>query len=92
MVADRPTPLRGRPTHRLGTDRLGGEAPDSEVLGSIRKDLDEWMRRLDVREFVTELERFGRERPIPMVFAALTVGVASGLLMRRATSRERRST
>ena len=51
----------------------------------IRLELDGLLEKLDLSGFAKDVESFGREKPMAMLFAAFTVGMASGLLMRRTT-------
>ncbi len=74
MAVERPIPLR----------------PTEDLVRKIRGDLDRALEAFDMRAWTQEVERFGRERPFPMALAALTVGVASGILMRRVVSSSER--
>jgi hypothetical protein len=70
-MADRITPL-----HEV-------KEQASDALDRLRTDVDQMIDGLDFRDLARQVEDFGRRSPVALAFAALTVGVAAGVLMRR---------
>jgi len=70
-MAENATPFRA----------VKGNATDA--VNRVKSGVDELIDLFDVRQFSEQVKQFGREKPVALAFAALTVGVAAGLLMRR---------
>jgi hypothetical protein len=54
----------------------------SQSFEQVRSQVDELVDSLDLPELTRKVQDFGRNKPITLAIAALTVGVAAGLLMR----------
>jgi len=50
---------------------------------SIQAEVDRFVDALDLDGLSRKLQSFASEKPVALAFAALTVGVAAGMLMRR---------
>jgi hypothetical protein len=55
----------------------------NQAFDRIRSDVDQLVQELDFQQIGQRIQDFGREKPVILAFAALTVGLAAGLLMRR---------
>ncbi len=54
----------------------------TQAFDQVRSQVDELVESLDIGGMSRKLESFGREKPVVLAIAALTVGLAAGLLMR----------
>jgi hypothetical protein len=56
----------------------------SNLASDLASDLvDELMAALDAQELGRKVQAFGRRSPVALMLAALTVGVAAGILLRK---------
>lgn len=63
-----------------------GKEDGSDVTDRVRSQINEMIDSLDFPELLRRVQTFGRENPVGLGFAALTIGLAAGMLMRNRTS------
>ena len=56
---------------------------NSDPLHRIKREMDQLFADLNISEMGRQVEEFGRQNPLGLAVAALTVGVAAGILMRK---------
>jgi hypothetical protein len=54
-----------------------------EAIDRMKSEIDELIRTLDFKGMSQKVQELGRKSPIALGLAALTIGVAAGMLMRR---------
>jgi hypothetical protein len=59
------------------------KADAAQAADRIRSEVDELVNALDFRQMARKIQDFGRDKPVSLAIAALTVGIAAGLLMRK---------
>jgi ElaB/YqjD/DUF883 family membrane-anchored ribosome-binding protein len=70
-MADTTTPFRG------------AKAEASQALNQVKSEMSQWVDALDFDRMGKQVQEFGREKPFALAIAALTVGFAAGLLIKR---------
>lgn len=60
----------------------------TQTLNRFQSDVEQLIEGYSFRELGQQIEEFGRKSPLALVFAALTVGFAAGMLLRRNISPE----
>lgn len=55
----------------------------SRAINEVKTEADELMDALDFPRMSEKVQEFGKKNPIALAVAALTLGVAAGLWMRR---------
>lgn len=70
-MAERTTPLRS--VKDSGQD----------ALNRIRGEVDQLIGQIDFQDMGRKVKDFGRENPVGLALAALTIGVAAGFLMKK---------
>ncbi len=55
----------------------------NRAIDQVKSDVDELIAGLDLQNVTRRIEDFGRTNPFGLAVAALGVGVAAGLLLRR---------
>lgn len=55
----------------------------ADAFEAIRGEVDRFVQEMDFRGIGRRLEEFGKAKPVALAFAALTIGMAAGVLMRR---------
>lgn len=55
----------------------------SKSFDQVRTQVDDLMESLDLPKLTRKVQDFGRDKPIALAIAALAVGLAAGLLMRK---------
>lgn len=59
------------------------KAGSAEAIDRISKEVDQWIEEIDIKQLGKKVQDFGQQNPVALAFAALTVGVAAGVLMKR---------
>ena len=62
------------------------KADISRTFEEVKLEVDDLVDSLDISGMAKKLEGFGRERPVALALAALTVGLAAGLLIKNLPS------
>lgn len=63
-------------SHREDVDQM------SDAMTRVREDVERLVQGFDVQVIAKRVEEFGKENPIGLALTALTLGVATGILMR----------
>jgi hypothetical protein len=58
----------------------------SKAIDRVKVEADEFVDALDFPEMSRKVQEFGRQKPIALALAALTIGLAAGMMMRRRIS------
>ncbi len=53
------------------------------TVEKVKRDVEEWVEGFNLQEISSKVQDFGRKNPIALALAALTVGVAAGILVRK---------
>lgn len=77
-MTERTTPFRD----------VKGDASQSldSTIDSVRSEIDRLVGGLDLQQVTRKVQDFGRENPVALALAALTVGIAAGMLVRKSVS------
>jgi hypothetical protein len=59
----------------------------SRAIDRVKSDVDELIGDLDLEDVARRVESFGKSNPAALAVASLTIGIAAGLIIRKATSR-----
>lgn len=54
----------------------------AQAIDDLSEEVNEWVDSLDLQQLTRKVQDFGKEKPVILAIAALTVGVAAGLLMK----------
>jgi hypothetical protein len=58
----------------------------SRAIDRVKVEADEFVDALDFPEMSRRIQEFGRQKPIALALAALTIGIAAGMLVRNRIS------
>jgi len=70
-MADNTTPFRN------------AKSDATQALNQVKSEMSDWVDTLDFDQMGKRVQEFGRDKPFALAIAALTVGFAAGILMRR---------
>lgn len=58
----------------------------NDAVNRVKTEIDHFINTLDFRALTQKIQDFGTKKPVVLAVAALTVGLAAGMLMRRTTN------
>jgi len=58
------------------------DTSSTQAVHEFSQELGHWVEALDLKQITRRVEDFGRDKPVALALAALTVGIAAGILMR----------
>lgn len=70
-MADTTTPFRS------------AKSDAAQALNQVKSEMSDWVDSIDFDQMGRRVQEFGREKPFALAIAALTVGFAAGILMRK---------